>query len=277
MKDPFKILGVDSNSSDEEIKKAVNKLRYKWHPDKQVAPEAKKQAEEKIKEINNAYDQIKNAEARQKYQQQQTFGHGFDGGFDFNGGGFNFDFSNFFNGGGNNNVIDVYLTITEAMQGINKTISYNTNCNYCICGSCGGAGAKGFFVLSKCSSCNGSGRKNFCNQCHGSGVKNESVTVKLPPYLSINGVFSIPNSNINIRIKIKSTPNINLLPNGDIILTLKVNLSDKNKNISYKDGVFDINVPFNISDSKERKIFKGKGYKKNHSDLIVEFDINLNQ
>ena len=62
MKDPYEVLGVSRDASDEDIKKAYRRLAKQYHPD--VNP-GDKQAEEKMKEINAAYDAIKDASARQ--------------------------------------------------------------------------------------------------------------------------------------------------------------------------------------------------------------------
>ncbi len=64
MKDPYEVLGVSRDASDEDIKKAYRRLAKQYHPD--VNP-GDKQAEEKMKEINAAYDAIKDASARQSY------------------------------------------------------------------------------------------------------------------------------------------------------------------------------------------------------------------
>lgn len=66
-KDPYTVLGVDRNASEEEIKKAYRALAKKYHPD---ANPNNPEAAEKMKEINAAYDQIQNPSA---YQQQQAY------------------------------------------------------------------------------------------------------------------------------------------------------------------------------------------------------------
>ncbi len=82
-KDYYKLLGVDEKASEKEIKKAYKKLALKYHPDKN--PD-NKEAEEKFKEINEAYQVLSDAEKRKKYDElganweayQQTGGQGFD-------------------------------------------------------------------------------------------------------------------------------------------------------------------------------------------------------
>ncbi|MBS1586245.1 MAG: J domain-containing protein [Bacteroidetes bacterium] len=85
-KDYYKVLGIDKKASQDDIKKAYRKLAVKYHPDKN---QGNKQAEEKFKEINEAYDVLGDVAKRKKYdelgsqwQQYQNQG-GADGGFDY--------------------------------------------------------------------------------------------------------------------------------------------------------------------------------------------------
>ena len=78
--DPYKVLGVSPDASDEEIKRAYRKLAKQYHPDLNPGDEA---AAKKMQQINAAYDQIKNPE---NYQQQQSSGYGGYGGYDPFGG-----------------------------------------------------------------------------------------------------------------------------------------------------------------------------------------------
>src|SRR3989344_5265502 len=92
--DFYQILGVSKNASDQELKSAYRKQALKWHPDKH-AGEAKKEAEEKFKEINRAYEVLRDPQKKQMYDQ---LGHdaftrngsggpgGFGGGSPFSGG-----------------------------------------------------------------------------------------------------------------------------------------------------------------------------------------------
>ena len=94
MKDYYKILGVNENASKDEIKKAYRKLAVKFHPDK---TRGDKQAEEKFKEMSEAYHVLSDEKRRAEYDKFRK--NPFEGSFDF--GGFDgFDFSNFGTNGG---------------------------------------------------------------------------------------------------------------------------------------------------------------------------------
>ena len=78
MKNPYEILGVSKNATDEEIKKAYRELARKYHPDNYQNNPLADLAEEKMKEINEAYAVLSDPEQKSKYDQ---FGHAaFDGG-----------------------------------------------------------------------------------------------------------------------------------------------------------------------------------------------------
>ena len=83
MIDPYSILGVDRNASDDEIKKAYRKLSRKYHPDANINNPNKEQAEEKFKQVQQAYEQI----MREKEQGSGygSYGGGFGGFSGFSG------------------------------------------------------------------------------------------------------------------------------------------------------------------------------------------------
>ncbi len=107
-RDYYEVLGIQKGASDDEIKKAFRKLAIKYHPDKNPGDKA---AEEKFKEVNEAYSVLSDKTKRQRYDQ---FGHAGVGGagssaggnpfegFNFNGQSFNFDF-----GGGSGGLDDI--------------------------------------------------------------------------------------------------------------------------------------------------------------------------
>lgn len=204
-RDYYEVLGVAKGSSETEIKKAYRKAAMKYHPDKytNASETEKKEAEEKFKEVNEAYQVLSDSQKRQQYDQ---FGHaafehgagGFEGGFsgfggfedlgDIFGDLFGSSFGGGFSGGGrrrsyvqpgNDLRIQVEITLEEASTGVEKTIQYHRNGK---CEHCGGTGAEEKKV-KECPKCHGTGRiqaqqrtpfgviQNVveCPDCHGSG------------------------------------------------------------------------------------------------------------
>ena len=83
-RDFYEVLGVEKTATDEEIKKAYRKLAKKWHPD--ANPDNKKEAEEKFKEVSEAYETLSNPQKRKMYDQfgpdgPQGFGGAGNGGY----------------------------------------------------------------------------------------------------------------------------------------------------------------------------------------------------
>src|SRR3989339_1146 len=197
-KDYYKILEIDKNASQEDVKKAFRKLAHKHHPDKEGGNE------EKFKEANEAYQVLGDPEKRKKYDQfgSAAFdgsggfgggGQGF-GGFDFSGfqgGGFE-DlgdlFGDFFGGGrtrsrerrGNDVQMDFDLTFKESIFGIQKEIELTKTTS---CERCSGIGAEPGEGMHTCVDCSGSGvqvsiqrtilgniqSKHTCATCQGTG------------------------------------------------------------------------------------------------------------
>lgn len=147
-RDYYEVLGVAKGASDDEIKKAFRKLAVKYHPDKNPGD---KEAEEKFKEINEAYSVLSDKTKRSRYDQFGHAGVGGDGGgdpfagfrgangqsfnFDFGGGGFEdilgsiFGFGGGFRGArrGRDYHTSITIDFEEAIFGATKTISVDGN------------------------------------------------------------------------------------------------------------------------------------------------------
>ncbi len=213
-RDYYEVLGVSRNSGQDEIKKAFRQLALEHHPDRNPGD---KNAEEKFKEINEAYTVLSDPQKREQYD---TYGHagpagqGFGGFGDFGGvedliNDF-FGFGTIFGGGrqgarrGADLRYNLELSFDEAVFGTEKEILIPRTG---VCAECGGVGAKkgtrpercascggrghvsiqqGFFSFSRtCGRCKGTGQviREFCPRCSGSGTVRErrSLKVKVPP------------------------------------------------------------------------------------------------
>ncbi|MCL2681729.1 MAG: molecular chaperone DnaJ [Streptococcaceae bacterium] len=202
-------LGIDKNASPEEIKKAYRKLSKQYHPD--INKDAG--AEDKYKEIQEAYETLGDEQKRASYDQFGSAGAnggfggqgqgGFSGFEGFSGGGFGgFEdiFSSFFGGGqqqanpsgprqGDDLQYRVNLKFEEAIFGTEKEIKYNREEN---CHTCEGSGAKAGTQPETCQKCQGRGQINVvrdtplgrmqsttvCDVCHGTGkeIKEKCTT-----------------------------------------------------------------------------------------------------
>ena len=201
MKDYYTILGVPQNASKEEIKKAYRKLAHQYHPDRGGD-------EEKMKEINEAYQVLGNTEKRAQYDR---FGRTFEGvggggreGFDFGSfwqdmrgesfdfGSFDFEdlFEDFFGVGqkfrkkeanrGRDIEIKIEINLKDTLESIQRNIDLDKMVS---CQRCQGSGAEPNYELKECFSCRGSGevqqikktifgtfaRYVVCPECQGEG------------------------------------------------------------------------------------------------------------
>lgn len=171
--DLYEVLGVDKNASEDEIKKAFRKKARTLHPDVSKEPDA----EEKFKELNEAYDVLSDPQKRAQYDR---FGSipGAAGGNPYGGGSGYVDFEDIFGGGmadifssffggmggqgggrtrreGRDMSLGLRITLEEAARGVSKEIHYD---RLAPCTDCGGTGAAEGGKTVTCPECNGQGR-----------------------------------------------------------------------------------------------------------------------
>lgn len=195
--DYYETLGCQKNADADTLKKAFRKLAMQYHPDKNPGD---KSSEAKFKEINEAYDVLRDEQRRAAYDryghaafEQGGFGRAGGGqgagGFDFGGGFadvFEEMFGDIFSGGGrggqrgtargNDLRADLEVTLEEAYRGVKKEIRVRTQV---ICDACSGQGAAPGSKAQTCGTCGGAGKQRLqqgffmiertCSTCGGAG------------------------------------------------------------------------------------------------------------
>ncbi|MGE7666539.1 molecular chaperone DnaJ [Ureibacillus composti] len=248
-RDYYKVLGVSKTASQDEIKKAYRKLSKQYHPDINKEPGA----DEKFKEIAEAYEVLSDDTKRSQYDQfghegpNQGFGGGFSGGF----GGFEDIFSSFFGGGsrrsdpnaprkGDDLQYRMNISFEDAVFGKQTEIEIPSEES---CETCNGSGAKPGTNPKTCETCKGSGQINQtvdtpfgrmvnrracstcqgtgkiiiekCTTCHGSGTvqKRKKIKVTIPA-----GV----DDGQQLRVSGQGEAGINGGPPGDLYIVFNV-------------------------------------------------------
>ena len=193
-RDFYEVLGVSKDADQRTIKRAFVKLARQYHPDVNKSPDA----EEKFKEISEAYSVLSDEEKRANYDRYGSpdgpggFGSDYVDMSDIFGGGFGDIFDTFFGGGrsgeaarqartrGRDMGITLQVTLEEAAAGCTKTISYD---RLAPCDDCNGTGVAEGGSVKTCDRCHGTGRvvqsqrtifgemqtQTTCPQCHGTG------------------------------------------------------------------------------------------------------------
>ena len=250
--DFYKLLEVDRNASEAEIKKSYRKMAMKYHPDRNK--DDKESAEKKFKQIKEAYEVLSDPKKRSAYDQ---FGHagvdpsmggrgGFGGGAESFSDIFGDVFGDIFGGGGRQQRSSVQrgadlrynleLTLEEAVGGTEAVVKVPV---LVTCGECSGSGAKkgsspvtcstchghgqvrmqqGFFsVQQTCPTCRGTGKqiKDPCPKCYGQGRVQETKTlnVKVPPGVDTGD---------RIRLAGEGEAGLNGGPAGDLYVQVQV-------------------------------------------------------
>lgn len=258
-RDYYEVLGVDRNADAATIKKAYRALGKKYHPD---ANPGDKEAEEKFKELSEAYAILSDPEKKQKYDQ---FGHaafengggaGGFGGFDFGGMDFTDIFGDIFGdmfGGGRRSRRSyngpmqgasirkgVRITFEEAIFGCEKELDVIIKEP---CTTCGGSGAKPGTTPQTCEKCGGRGQVVYttqsffgtmqnvqtCPECNGSGkvIKEKCSNCAGTGFVATKKKISVSipagiDNGQSIRIREKGEPGINGGPRGDLLVEVTV-------------------------------------------------------
>lgn len=262
MKNPYKILGIKQDASEEEIKSAYRKMAIKYHPDKNPGDT---EASEKFKEVAEAYEQLTNKNEQQHIDP-----------FDI--------FSTFFNQGFRQErkqpiFAQCHVTFMEAAKGCEKTIDVqkNIDCSSCKgsggesedCSNCKGKGAINYrqgnmTVRMSCGRCNGNGKviKVACTDCSGSGLAKEtySINIKIPEG-TFNARLRAHNVNDEIIVEVSASPHkLFTLNNNDVIITVPVSYTESvlgaKVEILTLEGLEEIEIPAN---SKSGNLIRLKG------------------
>ncbi len=249
MQDYYEVLGVPEDASADAIKKAYREKARTYHPDLHPNEPA---AEERFKEISEAYAVLSSADKRQEYDQARRFGGG-AGGFP---GGFQVNLEDLFGAGGAQSLFeDVFgfrSPTTRKQRGANAQSSITIPFELAVrggpfevsvpvpeaCGQCGGEGTtqtsaggcpdcggrgvigsarSGVQFSQTCPRCGGSGAGSVqsCGQCGGDGysLRNHDIKITIPPGTD---------SGAKLRLKGKGFPGRSGGPSGDLVVAVKI-------------------------------------------------------
>jgi molecular chaperone DnaJ len=271
MADFYDVLGVDRKASAEDVKKAYRKLAREYHPDRNPGDE---RAEERFKQVQEAYDTLSDPEKRKRYDAGGMF-TGFGAGGARGGGGFTSDlgdiFSTFFGrrGGGasaqpvrgRDLETELAISFDQAMEGaeIPVTVPKRSVCTTCggsgaapgtsptVCPRCGGRGidseSQGFFSISQpCPRCGGRGEviEHPCETCGGSGLtlQRKRYRVRIPAGIRDGS---------RIRVASKGEDGPLGGPAGDLYVTVHVEPSPVFT--QRDDGNLEVRVPITIAEA----------------------------
>ncbi len=276
MADFYDTLGVKKGASEEEIKKAYRKLARKWHPDANPGDE---QAEERFKQIQEAYSVLSDSEQRKEYDSGGMFGFGGSGG---QGGGFRFDpsaarggmggfgdmLSDLFGRGGGRGgqaagrdlETEVRLSFAQAVNGteVSVTVPGDAPCPTChgsgakpgtaprTCPNCNGRGietqGQGMFSLSQpCHVCGGRGSviDEPCETCGGRGLTDQVRRYRVKIPAGVR-------EGSRIRIAGKGEPGRSGGPAGDLYVVTRVASSPVFKQVGDN---LEVEVPITIAEA----------------------------
>ena len=270
VKDPYKTLGVERKATDDEIKKAYRKLARQYHPDRNPGDAA---AEERFKEVQEAYSILSDAEKRRSYDSGGgVFGAGFDpGAFRGGFGGFGDVLSDLFTnarGGGatprpergRDLETDVHISFDQAMGGAQVPVSVPLSAP---CATCRGTGAKPGTSPEVCSLCHGRGVEaesqglfsisQPCRRCGGTGTE---IKEPCPTCSGTGRTRQVKRYRVNIPAGVRDGSRVRLAgkgeagprggPQGDLYVVTRVGASDI---FERKGDNLEVEVPITIPEA----------------------------
>jgi molecular chaperone DnaJ len=303
MKDYYKILEVEENASEEEIKRSFRTLSKKYHPD--LNPEGS----EKFKEINEAYENVGDVNKRADYDNKRRNPYG--------GTPFEAIFSQMFGGRQQQNfrrkqapdkIVKLVISPIDSYRGEEKTISYfrDIPCEPCrgtggdqrICDFCEGSGfilktfgtgymvqqvrtacnqcqGKGYTLISRCYSCAGRGTLNGHNEFRINlpvGIDNGQF-VKIPQQGDFkNGEFG----DLVVQISLEPKDGFEKM-NSDLIYSLFLDLDGLTRDkflIPHPDGELQVPAPKSFDTSKPLRL-RGKGF--SGGDMYIKLHVKFDR
>jgi molecular chaperone DnaJ len=301
MKDYYKILEVEENASDDDIKKSYRTLSKKYHPD--MNPDGA----EKFKEIAEAYEILGDKTKRAQYNTSKSNPYA--------GTPFQDIFNSMFNQQNPNvrqrksvpdKIIKLQVSPIDSYKGVDKTLYYvrDLGCSVCngsggeqqLCTTCNGAGFQirqfgtGFMVQqvrTQCQTCAGKGYTliHKCYYCDGRGTKPHSNEVKITlpvgvdsgQYLKLQDLGDYRHGEFGdliVQIEVVSNDGYEKI-NGDLIYNLTLNLDEIQKDkflIPHPDGDLNMESP-KIFDTSRPLRLRGKGY--SGGDMYVRLNVKF--
>ena len=279
-KDFYSVLGVAQGASQDEIKRAYRKLAPKLHPDANPGDSA---AEDRFKQLSEAYAVLGNEERRKEYDELRRLGaSGFAGANPFGGGGQRIrveDLSDVFGAGlgdlfgnfgggarrsaarkGPDTTASLHMSFDDAFRGVTTTVSVRGEA---ACSRCGGSGAEPGTSVTTCPTCSGTGQvaqsqglfalPQTCPQCRGAGRLIESPCTNCRGRGTESRVRDIKvkipagvKDGATIRLPGKGGPGRNGGPAGDLLVTVTV---ERHPLFSRRGNDLTLTVPITFSEA----------------------------